>query len=304
MLAEELPERQVRPRPQHPRVAALARTAQPRGRASSPCRCWETPADAPPPYRSAEPGQNEGVPLYRDEAIVLRTHKLGEADRIITLLTRSTGGCARSPRAYAGPRRSSAPGSSRSPTSTSSSPRGATSTRSPRPRPTTRSPPQLGADYERYTAGTVMLETAERLVTEEKEPSIQQFLLLVGGLRAMVGGERRPRPGARLLPAPLAGGGRLRAVVRRTAPAAALRGAAPLVQPVVRRDALRHLPGARARPARRRRRSPCSARCWPATGRSSRPPTRATSRRPAAWSRRSWPGTWSAALRSLAYVER
>ena len=31
------------------------------------------------------------MPLYRDEAIVLRTHKLGEADRIITLLTRRTG---------------------------------------------------------------------------------------------------------------------------------------------------------------------------------------------------------------------
>ena len=31
------------------------------------------------------------VPLYRDEAIVLRTHKLGEADRIITLLTRQHG---------------------------------------------------------------------------------------------------------------------------------------------------------------------------------------------------------------------
>ena len=29
--------------------------------------------------------------LYRDEAIVLRTQKLGEADRIITLLTRSSG---------------------------------------------------------------------------------------------------------------------------------------------------------------------------------------------------------------------
>ena len=29
--------------------------------------------------------------LYRDEAIVLRTHKLGEADRIITLLTRQHG---------------------------------------------------------------------------------------------------------------------------------------------------------------------------------------------------------------------
>ena len=31
------------------------------------------------------------MPLYRDEAVVLRTHKLGEADRIITLLTRQHG---------------------------------------------------------------------------------------------------------------------------------------------------------------------------------------------------------------------
>ena len=30
-------------------------------------------------------------PLYRDAAIVLRTHKLGEADRIITMLTRNRG---------------------------------------------------------------------------------------------------------------------------------------------------------------------------------------------------------------------
>ena len=50
----------------------------------------------------------------------------------------------------------------------------------------------LGLDYERYTSGTVMLETAERLVAEEKEPSVQQFLLLVAALRAMAGGERRP----------------------------------------------------------------------------------------------------------------
>ncbi|WP_396954780.1 DNA repair protein RecO, partial [Nocardioides sp. J9] len=34
---------------------------------------------------------NRTVVLYRDEAIVLRTHKLGEADRIITLLTRDNG---------------------------------------------------------------------------------------------------------------------------------------------------------------------------------------------------------------------
>ena len=37
-----------------------------------------------------------------------------------------------------------------------------------------------------------MLETAERLASEEKQPSVQQFLLLVGGLRAMAAGERRP----------------------------------------------------------------------------------------------------------------
>src|SRR5665811_1527719 len=36
-------------------------------------------------------GDNAGVGLYRDEAIVLRTQKLGEADRIITLLTRGNG---------------------------------------------------------------------------------------------------------------------------------------------------------------------------------------------------------------------
>src|SRR6266581_3555434 len=31
------------------------------------------------------------MPLYRDEAVVLRVHKLGEADRIVTMLTRRHG---------------------------------------------------------------------------------------------------------------------------------------------------------------------------------------------------------------------
>ena len=31
------------------------------------------------------------MPTYRDEAVVLRTHKLGEADRIITMLSRGHG---------------------------------------------------------------------------------------------------------------------------------------------------------------------------------------------------------------------
>ncbi|MCF8540450.1 MAG: DNA repair protein RecO, partial [Aurantimicrobium sp.] len=31
------------------------------------------------------------MPLYRDEGVILRTHKLGEADRILTVLTRNHG---------------------------------------------------------------------------------------------------------------------------------------------------------------------------------------------------------------------
>jgi DNA repair protein RecO (recombination protein O) len=38
----------------------------------------------------------------------------------------------------------------------------------------------------------VMLETAGRLVVEDKEPALQQFLLLVGALRAMCDGGRAP----------------------------------------------------------------------------------------------------------------
>ena len=36
-------------------------------------------------------GHNGGVPTYRDQAVVLRTHKLGEADRIVTMLSREHG---------------------------------------------------------------------------------------------------------------------------------------------------------------------------------------------------------------------
>src|ERR1700756_5524358 len=41
---------------------------------------------------AAGSGCDDGVvPLYRDEAVVLRVHKLGEADRIVTLLTKRHG---------------------------------------------------------------------------------------------------------------------------------------------------------------------------------------------------------------------
>jgi DNA repair protein RecO (recombination protein O) len=132
------------------------------------------------------------VPLYRDEAIVLRTHKLGEADRIITLLTRQHGRV----RAVAkGVRKTTSRWGSRLEPFTHVDlqlAEGRNLDVITQADTIDAFPAHLGDHYDRYTAGTVMLETAERLVTEEKQPSTQQFLLLVGGLRAMVGGERRP----------------------------------------------------------------------------------------------------------------
>ncbi|WP_343908992.1 DNA repair protein RecO [Nocardioides aquiterrae] len=130
--------------------------------------------------------------LYRDEAIVLRTHKLGEADRIITLLTRQHGRV----RAVAkGVRRTTSRFGSRLEPFTHVDLQLAegrsldTITQAETLTPFSKG---LGHDYDRYTAGTVMLETADRLVSEERQPSVQQFLLLVGGLRAMVAGEHGP----------------------------------------------------------------------------------------------------------------
>lgn len=136
------------------------------------------------------------MPLYRDEAVVLRTHKLGEADRIITLLTRQHGRV----RAVAkGVRRTTSRWGSRlEPFNHVDLQLAEGRNLDVVTQAETIDPfhSRLGLDYERYTTGTVMLETAERLVTEEKEPAVQQFLLLVGGLRAMAAGEH---PGAQVL---------------------------------------------------------------------------------------------------------
>ncbi|HEY7488609.1 MAG TPA: DNA repair protein RecO [Streptosporangiaceae bacterium] len=131
--------------------------------------------------------------LYRDEGVVLRTQKLGEADRIVTILTRRTG---RIRAAAKGVRKT-------------------TSRFGARLEPFTHVDLQLYerrsldlitqaetirpygeplvADYPRYTAGTAMLETAEKLTAEEKEPALRQFLLLIGGLRTLVDGSHDPR---------------------------------------------------------------------------------------------------------------
>ncbi len=131
------------------------------------------------------------VPLYRDEAVVLRTHPLGEADRIITLLTKERGQI----RAVAkGVRRTKSRFGARLEPfmvvdvqcyegrnldtvtqAESVATYGQTIVR----------------DYTVYTAATVMVETAERL-TEEHEPSTQQYLLLAGALRSLGGGEHDP----------------------------------------------------------------------------------------------------------------
>jgi DNA repair protein RecO (recombination protein O) len=131
------------------------------------------------------------VGLYRDEALVLRTQKLGEADRIVTLLTRRGGRV----RAVAkGVRRTSSRFGSRLEPFTSVD----LQLHSGRSldvvtQAETLAPygERLVSDYGRYTAGTAMLETAERL-TEEREPAVQQFLLLLGGLRTLAGAEHDP----------------------------------------------------------------------------------------------------------------
>ncbi|MGH3280124.1 MAG: DNA repair protein RecO [Trebonia sp.] len=122
---------------------------------------------------------------YRDDGVVLRTRQLGEADRIITLLTRHNGRV----RAVAkGVRRTKSrfgarlepfthvdvmihPGRSLDVITQAEVIRAYGT--------------PLVADYPKYTAGTAMLETAERFTPVEKEPAIRQFLLLVGGLRAL-----------------------------------------------------------------------------------------------------------------------
>lgn len=130
--------------------------------------------------------------LYRDEAIVLRTHKLGEADRIVTLLTRTHGKV----RAVGkGVRRTSSRfGSRLEPfmhvdlqlsTGRTLDIVSQVVTLNAFGRP-------VSEDYALYTAGTVMLETADRLVEAEHEPALQQYWLLVGAVRSLSVREHAP----------------------------------------------------------------------------------------------------------------
>lgn len=136
--------------------------------------------------------------LFRDDGIVLRTQKLGEADRIITLLTRHHGRV----RAVArGVRRTKSKFGARlepfSHVDVQFFARGSDLVGRQLPLCTqveTIAPfgAALVADYGRYTSGTAMLETAERFTDHEGEPALQQYLLLVGALRTLASAEHEP----------------------------------------------------------------------------------------------------------------
>ncbi len=128
------------------------------------------------------------MPTYRDEAIVLRTQRLGEADRIVTLLTRSHGrvrGVAK------GVRRTGSRFGARLEPFTHIDVQlyeGRSLDTVTQVESIAAHGARLAEDYPRWTSGSAMLEAAERLTPIEKEPATQQFLLLVGGLRTLVSG--------------------------------------------------------------------------------------------------------------------
>ncbi|WP_293785452.1 DNA repair protein RecO [uncultured Aeromicrobium sp.] len=131
--------------------------------------------------------------LYRDAAVVLRTHKLGEADRIITLLTRERGVVRAAARGVR--KTSSRFGARLEPFMHVDLQLGEGKSLDFITQAVTITPfsKWLGDDYGAYTAGCAMLETAERLVADTAEPSVPQFTLLVGALRALT--EKRHDPG-------------------------------------------------------------------------------------------------------------
>lgn len=129
---------------------------------------------------------------YRDTGLVLRTYPLGEADRIVVLLTREHGQV----RAVAkGVRRTTSRfGSRLEPFNVSdlqlvhgrnldivSQAVGQKGWASP-----------IAADYAKFTAAAAMVEAAERITTDDDGDSPQHYLLLSGALSALARGLHEP----------------------------------------------------------------------------------------------------------------
>jgi DNA repair protein RecO (recombination protein O) len=126
---------------------------------------------------------------YRESGVVLRTQKLGESDRIVTVLTRGRGRVRMVARGVR--RTSSRIGGRMEPFSLVDIQcyEGRSLDSVTQVETISSFGARLTTDYQRWTAGQAMLETAERLTSEEGEPAVQQFLLLVAGLRSLTNEE-------------------------------------------------------------------------------------------------------------------
>ena len=122
---------------------------------------------------------------YRDQAVVLRTQKLGEADRIITLLTREHG---RVKAVAKGVRRTKSRWGARLEPASHVDLQlysGRTFETVTQAVSLENFGDTLSLDYQRWTVASAILEAAERFTAQEHEPSLQQYLLLVGALKAL-----------------------------------------------------------------------------------------------------------------------
>ncbi|ASU77975.1 DNA repair protein RecO [Actinopolyspora erythraea] len=130
--------------------------------------------------------------LYRDVGVVLRVSKLGEADRIVTLLTRRYGKV----RAVAkGVRRTGSRfGARLEPFAHVDVQLHTGRTLDVVTQVQTLDAFGVGIvdDYRRYTTACAALETVDRIVAEEREPVLRMYLLTVGALRAFNGRQRDP----------------------------------------------------------------------------------------------------------------
>jgi len=130
------------------------------------------------------------MPTYRDEAVILRTHKLGEVDRILTLLTRHHGQV----RAVAkGVRKTSSRfGGRLEPFMVVDLQlyEGKSLDNVSQAEQLANYGAAIAVDYPRYTVASAIAETAERMTREVS--SERNYLLVLGALRTLAAGEISP----------------------------------------------------------------------------------------------------------------